>query len=850
LSISDVHQRILKKYPRVIHSNTVQVFTPFPKKTKLEGFVKDRYLRDFIVRYERKAREGIYSHQKEFLEAFLNKGKKNFVITTATGSGKSLCFWTWVAKNLLDNKNGTALVCFPTQALMWSQAERLSKMSENKSVTRYAGMPTPWSGSIKVGKESLWWTVWKGTGREGSATQDRTMRLHEQSEAFRTARVRLATIDKAHYSLLQSHENFVRRLVCIVMDEAHLFEGLWGANVHYFLKRLFVATESSSRKRPGVFLSSSTLANARDFAAKLLSTVDLAAICHIDDSVEQKVELIDRQRSGDLLRHCRKDGISKTVLLLDPTQSTTDFEPKEFLADESILGTDVNVICFSESKFESRLLASYLNRIYRKRKVVVYDADLPPVKRREIESSFNSGRMHGITLIATSALELGVDIENLDLCFIGHIPDSRVDYLQRIGRVGRREDRPGLVVTVLSLRPRDRELLRKPEAFHSLKGTEMIGLPLHLEMVRLKHIYAGYREGLYRRYASRKWDEFTSAFTRVFGEMMDFKEVKSTLQSRYSAILDMEDRYWYHKGFRASASEGKIPLTYGSDDVAWIEDINVFRDAHPEAVYLDSSGRRWRIKNYQCNWKIAEWKSPQSQVVLGKFLKILDRIFVEPERRPIATRGKYREEFDFIEVVRQLASDAVLPTKGKVDYGVWEYRKQFDGYREIDLDQNREKAVTLAEITRRFKSAIEGGRDFPFLYPFAYSTLGWEWQFGREYKYKGNLEELTSLFEQILEQFLLGVLETGSGLVARLNISGGSLRIVETTAGGNGLAEALLVKNRFRKAIRDLMDTVTEFKDRPKLFERYVAETCNQITHVRPEELYDFAHFLHDSWTK
>lgn len=850
MSISDVHQRILKKYSRVIHPKAVQIFTPFPEKAKLEGLVKDRGLKDFIVKYERKASGGIYAHQKEFLEAFLNKGKKNFVITTATGSGKSLCFWTWVAKNLLDDKNGTALVCFPTQALMWSQAERLSKMSEKKSVTRYAGMPTPWSGSIKIGQESLRWTVWKGTGREGSTTQDPAMRLHEQSEAFRTARVRLATVDKAHYSLLQSHENFVRRLVCIVMDEAHLFEGVWGANVHYFLKRLFVATECSSGKRPGVLLSSSTLADARDFAARLLSIDDPATICHIDDSAKQKVELVDRQRSGDFLKHYRKDGISKTVLLLDSTKSTTEFEPKEFLANESILGRNINVICFSESKFESRLLANYLNKKYHKRKVVVYDADLPPVKRREIESNFNSGRMRGVTLIATSALELGVDIENLDLCLIEQVPDSRADYLQRIGRVGRREDRPGLVITVLSLKPLDRELLRKAEVLHSLKGTEMIGLPLHLEMVKLKHIYAGYREGLYRRYANRKWDEFTSAFVRVFGEMVDLEEVKSILHSRYSAILDLEDRYWYHKGFRASASEAKIPLTYGNKDIAWIEDINVFRDAHPEAVYLDSSGRRWRVKSYQCNWNIAEWKSPQSQVVLGKFLKILDRVLVEPERRPIATRGKYKEKFDFIEVVRQLAPDALLPARGKINYGIWEYRKQFDGYREIDLDKNGEKSVALAEITQRFKSAIERGKDFPFLYPFAYSTLGWEWEFGKGFKYKGNLDEFTSLFEQILEQFILSAVETGSGLVSRLDISGGSLRIVETTPGGNGLAEALLVKNRFRKAIGDLMDTLTEFKGRSKLFERYVVKTCNQIPHVRPEELYDFAQFLCDSWTK
>src|SRR5690606_14723269 len=121
---------------------------------------------------------------------------KNFIMTTNTGSGKSLCFWFWVFHHLTKNELSTALLCFPIQALVFGQAYRLGKISDPNSLVSYDKESPPYAGTIKINGKSISWTIWLGT------TKDRIMKKHEKSEAFRNARIRISTTDKAHWSLM------------------------------------------------------------------------------------------------------------------------------------------------------------------------------------------------------------------------------------------------------------------------------------------------------------------------------------------------------------------------------------------------------------------------------------------------------------------------------------------------------------------------------------------------------------------------------------------------------------------------------------------------------------------------
>jgi hypothetical protein len=115
----------------------------------------------------------LFPHQADFLKAYCKDNDKNFIVTTATGSGKSLCFLAYVFDQLTKDKNATALLCFPTQALMWGQAERFVRLSDKKTLAYPGGQSTAYGGTIKVGKEAIGWTIWHGLGH--GATFDRVM---------------------------------------------------------------------------------------------------------------------------------------------------------------------------------------------------------------------------------------------------------------------------------------------------------------------------------------------------------------------------------------------------------------------------------------------------------------------------------------------------------------------------------------------------------------------------------------------------------------------------------------------------------------------------------------------------
>ena len=141
------------------------------------------------------------------------------------------------------------------------------------------------------------------------------MTEHEGTENFKKARIRLATLDKAHWSLISGHPNFTKNLECIVLDEAHQYDGLFGANVHYFLKRVYIAKESSKRRRPNVFLASATLSDAKSFASRLISYPE-NEIHHVTDLVNPQINTIPLSDVNELLENPQKTVYYELISLL------------------------------------------------------------------------------------------------------------------------------------------------------------------------------------------------------------------------------------------------------------------------------------------------------------------------------------------------------------------------------------------------------------------------------------------------------------------------------------------------------------------------------------------------------
>ena len=196
-------------------------------------------------------------------------------------------------------------------------------------------------------------------GRKTSPTYDAELAAYLKSPPFEAARIRIATLDKAHFSLFSSRKDkaFSARLRCFVLDEAHTYDGVFGANVHYFIRRLYLASQVQGSRRPSMFLASATLAAARQFAATLLS-LDEREIAHIEDNIKQQIELIPAAEVPKRLSRPCTGEMTRVVLLLDDPSGKSSVTT--FLGDTDLVGKQVNAIYFSQSKFHSKVVAKRL----------------------------------------------------------------------------------------------------------------------------------------------------------------------------------------------------------------------------------------------------------------------------------------------------------------------------------------------------------------------------------------------------------------------------------------------------------------------------------------------------------
>jgi superfamily II DNA/RNA helicase len=856
--ISMVAENALRHFKDVLHPEAICIQTPFPDRVPLDECKLPAEVQAVVKRYEPKVtEEGLFAHQAAFLDVFLNQSKTDFIITTATGSGKSLCFWAWVFECLRRDPKATALLCFPTQALMWGQAERMRRISKAGSLISLKGKKTVCGGVIDLAGREVGWTIWQGTGKKGSPTYDAELAAYQASADFEKARIRIATLDKAHFSLFSSRKDkaFAARLRCFVLDEAHTYDGVFGANVHYFIRRLYLASQIQGSPRPNMFLASATLAASRQFAATLLS-LDEGEIAHIEDNVKQQIKPLPRAEVQKCLAHPNSEEMTRVVLLLDDPAAKCSVT--SFLSDERLIGNQVNAIYFSQSKFHSKLLKRTLmgDGSGSKRTVHVYDADLPPAKRRELEDEMNAPTARGITVLGTNALELGVDIEGLDVCLIDRTPPSRADLLQRIGRVGRRVGRPGLAILRLSAEPHDRNMMEHPVDSFRLESTRALPIPLHLEKCKWRHMLAAFEEWDWNLNSGDISQEvFNEAMKRWFGVAITQPKLEQQFRDAYGSLVDMDGTFWVHQGFRATTSEGKKPLLCENTEIARIDDVAVFRDAHPGAVFLGHDLKHYRVVAYEGEWKIAKWEQPKSETILGKWLKDIQLIRVELEPRAITTRGAWEEEFTFREAYDPVDRHT-RPRRGSFNFGVWDYKRSWQGYTEIDLDSGKSRRVSLKEAMCQFGDAMEAGDNPPFLHEFSYRTIGWEWDFGRVDTGDRDTEELGSLSEGIgglLEHFLATAVESKlEDLGIELNLSSHQLRVLDSTPGGNGLSEALLSDGRITNAIaaccRGLEKYVGKGKVKKGDFQKYLRALHLDMPTASAEEILNVVRKLQVRW--
>ena len=327
----------------------------------------------------------LWLHQAEALGS-LNRGE-NVVVATATASGKSMVFQAWTLHGIKASPEPTTLVFYPTKALANDQERRWLEACE------LVGLPPETVGKINGDVE-----------------------VNRREPIISRARVVIMTPDVCHAWMTRRADSlavrdFLSKLRNVIIDEAHAYEDVFGSNAAYLFRRLAIAAINAGNPRPPQFVAATaTIRSPEEHMRKLTG---------------QEFAVVDDSRNGS-------PRYPRTLLHLPLRGQGTAEEHLARLVVSIIEAEEGSqVIAFHDSRQGIERVAKLIDRS----DVMPYRSGYRPEDRRKIEERLQRNEIRGV--ITTSALELGIDMQDLNYGVNLHLPQSRKQLLQRIGRVGR-----------------------------------------------------------------------------------------------------------------------------------------------------------------------------------------------------------------------------------------------------------------------------------------------------------------------------------------------------------------------------------------------------------------------------
>jgi DEAD/DEAH box helicase domain-containing protein len=385
----------------------------------------------------------LYSHQREAIDAA--RAGKHVVVATPTASGKSLCFHVPVLDALARDEAATALYLYPTKALSRDQEHGLLEL------TRDAGLGVP------------------GAVFDGDTPGDARKVARER------ARMVLTNPDMLHAGILPSHArwaNLFQGLRYVVLDELHTYRGVFGSHLAHVLGRLrrIAAFHGSN---PVFLCATATIGNPREHAARLLG-VDPSAVTLVD-------------RSG-------APAAGREVYVYNPPVVNEELGIRASTLKQAVkLAADlvlarVPTIVFGPSRNSVEVMLKYLRAhvgdALPPDAIMGYRGGYLPETRRKVEAGLRDGEI--LCVVATNALELGIDIGDLDAVVCAGYPGSVAGTWQRFGRAGRRGSR-SVALLVCSSNPLDQYLAREPNVLLDAPAEEARIDPANAEIV-IQHL--------------------------------------------------------------------------------------------------------------------------------------------------------------------------------------------------------------------------------------------------------------------------------------------------------------------------------------------------------------------------
>lgn len=551
---------------------------------------------------ERMGIRSLYTHQAEALE-LVRKGE-NVVAVTPTASGKSLIFNLPILEGLIQDLSRSALFLFPLKALEQDQAQRLRRLID------WCGL----SGFIDV-------AIYDGDTPE---PERRRIRKHPPH-------ILITNPDMLHLGIAAFHrewEEFIRRLSWIVMDELHIYRGVFGSHFLWVLHRLSRLSRYYGSHIQYI-ATSATISGAQELAQTL---------------TDEEFRLIDHSGAPSPTRY---------FLFFNPSLQESYLKTSLrllLLALESGLKT----IVFTKARQTTERLYFWLRELEPQwaNRVSSYRAGFMPEERREIERALLSGELDGV--ISTSALEMGIDIGGLDLCILVGYPGTVATTWQRAGRVGRGQY-PAVIALVAGEDQLDQYITTNPHDFFA-RPVEQAIVDDTNEFIAQGHLMCAASELPLRvdePFISQK-PELTPLIEKMT------REGKLLLSASGDQWFTGVSRPHRKVDIRSTGDQYAILLS-GDSTIGTISGRQAFAECHPGAIYLqrgeqflvedlDFKGHRISVKPVQVDYytralseketeileELKEKDLPGGKVVLAR-LRVREQI-IGYEKRRISTQ--------------------------------------------------------------------------------------------------------------------------------------------------------------------------------------------------------------------
>ncbi|KAL9091513.1 MAG: hypothetical protein Q9159_001372 [Coniocarpon cinnabarinum] len=405
--------------------------------------------------YNTRKIEKLYAHQAEAINN-LHRGQ-NVIVSTSTSSGKSLIYQIPVLHQLEQDRNSRAMYIFPTKALAQDQRRSLKDMLR-----------------FMQDLEDIVVETYDGDTVKG----DRNYIRDE-------ARIIFTNPDMLHLNILPNEESwrsFLKNLKYVVMDELHVYNGLFGAHVAFIMRRLRRVCAAVGNRHVKFISCSATVANPEEHM-KTVFGVENVALTGFDGSPSGRKEFL-----------CWNTPFKDPG---DPTSGRGDTmsEAAKLFCQLTLRGVRVITFCRIRKQCEIMLNCvkqefEFLERPEVMNRVMSYRGGYNPQDRRKIEKEMFEGKLVGI--VATNALELGIDIGSLDAVITVGFPYTIANLRQQSGRAGRR-NRDSLSVLVGDCFPTDQYYMDNPDEIFTKPNCEL-QVDLHNLLVVEGHIQCAAHE--------------------------------------------------------------------------------------------------------------------------------------------------------------------------------------------------------------------------------------------------------------------------------------------------------------------------------------------------------------------